>query len=316
MYDTVAAFTSVPSLAANLFGGGSVVEDFDTGRSRARLWLNPGEAYAPRVTYWPEAELLKLEFSISKMADVDPQTNTDEAAKERALDNVNAFARQFGDLPDVRTWTVQRVDYCWMWDCGEQVDEYLHVMSELVASGMARSTYKHGVVWKAGNRWTKFYRRKQMLRFEVSNYRDAVVYMAKHWFQCERTVEQMLKPERAIRCMAEMWKRLGLDGLDEYKASDALLCKLRETYSNQVGQAFYVLHLIIEFGSQAIARGLVSSSSFYRWKRRLAADGFLAMSETTMDALLLPSTENLKTSHRAQPSIPSKNSVKILEPGS
>jgi len=313
--DTVAAVVEVPNLAVDGFTGGVVSENWTTGERSARLFRNPapGEPYAPRVTYWTGSQVLKVEFSVQKMS-VGSDT---PGATGAALDAVDRFlAGAFGaGLPGVRTWRVQRVDYCVDIQVGEALPAYMAVLERLQIASWSRHPFAgQGVVWKSRStrgRWVKFYDKSKesgngsgVLRFEVSNYRDAVRYMAEHWFGCERSVAELVKPGRAVFVLCYFWDKLGL-GRGDYGHEQAELWRLRAVFGARgVAAARYVLCVHREFGPEAWRRGLVSRSSYYRWLARLKRQGFLASAgPCALPALCLfgseselASAENLKSS--------------------
>ena len=276
--------------------------------------------YAPRVTYWPDGMVLKVEFSVPKMlGDV---LNPTEEDKERALTLVDAYLERegFGDLPSVRRWVCQRVDYAWMWDVGEHLPAYLDMLSRLNVSGMNKQAFKgEGVVWKAVSRWIKFYDKSKeqqssggWLRFEVSNYAASVRYMCDAWFGCERVVSEVVRVDRAVDVLTRMWRKLGLDG-EQYRSELTLLADLRRVYGSSVASAFYVLHCMNTFGSVSVKRGLLSSSTYHTWKRRLIDDGFVMIvgddeheiAPRSLPVLKLPS-QNLDDLYRAPLPLSSK----------
>jgi hypothetical protein len=329
--DTVAAFTEPPiTLPDTLFGGGSVSEQFNTSYKSARLWLNPGkDKYAPRVTYWrrdgmrnpgekklgseagdaPDNEdypngLLKLEFSLPQMAGGHmPWQNLTSDHAGVGLDAVDRFIAQTFDceLPPIREWTCQRVDYTWNWNVDGQLREYMTVLQGLRVSAMNRHPFdaNEGVVWKAKNRWIKFYNKSlqlglpkedgEWLRYEVSNYKEAVKYMSKRWFDCERTVGELVHPERALFVMAKMWDKLGLYAAEKYGTEGLLLQRLVQLFGQRgAASANYHLRLMREYGTGSYSDGvqLTSSSTYPRWKKKLVDAGIVTLYETDDDTAI------------------------------
>lgn len=329
MYDTIAAFCE-PSvlLPDSVFQGGTLVYNFSSSAVVARLWHNPqDDAYAPRITYWrnagtrergsrelsppvddpPEVEdigpngLLKIEFSIPKMFSVGRGSdvllrNLEQAEVEHTLDLVDAWlAHQIADLPPLRAWRIQRVDYCHMWDVGALLPAYMSVLAKLRISSWSRHPYdqSEGVVWKTKStkgRWVKFYNKSRemgvklpaaaVLRFEVSNYRDAVKYMCERWFGCERNVGEVVQPARAVFAMSVMWDRLGLGLADSYGHEERELSHLLDVFGQErVAQAWYVLRLVRKYGNAAWQEplSLVSKAKFYRYRSELCDAGLLCV---------------------------------------
>jgi hypothetical protein len=280
------------------FDGGSLRVDFSQGDPRARMWRNPrGSEYQPRVTYWRgqdsrDAGLLKLEFSVPKLLGLglDNPSPDDVAA---ALDIATEFVRVYlsDDLPHVGAWKCQRVDYAYNWAVGDLLPAYLATFSRLQCRTYQRHPFGDaGVVWKSRSntgRWVKFYDKGKevgvdvagVLRFEVSNYRDAVRYMASAWFGCERSVSELVRPGRALYVMALHFDLLGL-GEQTYGYEQHLLFRLRDAFGVRgVARAHYMLTIISEYGTGSYRDDvmLVSKSTFYSWRKRLIKHGFLCV---------------------------------------
>lgn len=313
MIDTIACLVT-PSrpLGDEGFGGGLVASDFDDSLSvKARLWLNPQTHYAPRVTYWRAASLdpftgelvmtddqgnglLKMEFSVPKLAEVAWHENVTEVDVEVALTRATEFIRRhFGDdLPDVREWRCQRVDYAWQWDVQDDLPAYMSVMHKLHVRTYERHPFdaSEGVVWKSRGRWVKFYNKSKeqgyksgtVLRFEVSNYKEAARRMASSWFACPRIVREMVRFPRAVYVMARMFDALGLRHDQEYGHEERLVYRLRDVYGvKNLPRASHALRMIHEYGHAAFSDdlALIARSTYYHWRARLLADGFLAITQ-------------------------------------
>lgn len=281
MYDTIAAMIEVHDLDVSKFQGGAVMEDFGSGRSSARAWHNgDGDGYHPRITYWPDGRLLKVEASLPKLCG---RTVINPLDVESAIERLDALlGALFGDLPSVDTWTVQRVDYAWQWEVSPHAAAYLSVWQNVQVTGLSRQDYgADGVVWKQGNRWIKVYDKSResgglggTLRFEVSNYKSAVKYMCKRWFGCDRVVSEVLQPGRALYVLAREGERIGL--FSDISTEDGVtLARLRDCYGRRAASAFYVLTLLQTYGDSAHKAGLISRSSLSEWRARLRRDGFV-----------------------------------------
>lgn len=328
-------------LPDDLFEGGMVTEMFNDARVSARLWRNPkpDESYSPRVTYWRpvgkrdteqrvlraavdeqdipegyEVGVLKLEFSIPKMLnDVAVLlSNVSGAQVDQALDRVDNFVHQLFDLPSVRDWKCGRVDYAWMWPVGPLLPAYMSVLNKLRLSTFHRHPFDatEGVVWKSKSRWVKFYNKTlelgiktsdMVLRFEVSNYRDAVRRMCRDWFKCEQVVSEVVRPGRALYVMAYAWEKLGLGVSDSYGYDEYELLRLRDYFGDRVSTAYYVLHMMRDYGADAYKEPLnvVSKSMYYSYRRELMSAGFITVVDEdvrvvrqALPALHLP-TENV-----------------------
>lgn len=188
---------------------------------------------------------------------------------------------------DVLGWTVQRVDYAHNFIVGDQLQAYLAVMRELHYARMHRQVYppRDGVVWKSANkwgRWVKFYNHghlrglpETVLRYEVSNMRRAVMRMCADWYDCPRTVREVIHPGRAAYCMAYVWERMGLD-VAEYPSDWNILTRMRDLFGRHAGSGLYAWLAITRYGSDA--RGLLlSDDQYWSWRRKLVDAGVLVM---------------------------------------
>ena len=228
-----------------------------------------------------------------------------------ALDYVDDFVKEsFGDLPKVREWNCQRVDYAVNWKVGKELPVYMTILQGCRVGNWSRHPYdaSEGVVWKSNStrgRWIKFYNKTKellggqyglrddddaeqarklreefkqygALRYEVSNYRDATKYMASAWFDCERTVGEMTEFGRAAYVLSRMWDQLGLGKTDTYAHECYLLFRLAEAFGTRsVASAHYVLSLFRTYGVEAVELELVKRSSYYYQLRKLREHGFL-----------------------------------------
>ncbi len=332
MIDTIACFIQPPKrLDDTLFNGGVIQENFDERDVTARLYRNPPQGvYEPRVTYWrsqgqrsgkslgnitqtpnedgeldTDRGLIKIEFSVPKLAGVDSLTNVTEADINHALNLATAFVRSclHEDLPDVRRWIVQRVDYAWMWEVGHLMAAYMGVLQKLNLRTYSRHPFgvNEGVVWKSDStkgRWVKFYNKTReqkrtdtaVLRFEISNYRDAVRYMCDAWFGCDRVVGEVVKLPRALYCMAWHWDVLGLGKSDSYGAEELMMMRLKDRFSlKHLPRAAFALQCIHKYGRMVYSDdvALMSKSTYYAWRKRLSDAGFLATQSSSEDDVII-----------------------------
>lgn len=283
--DTVAAMLVLgDALDVALFHGGTVSHDFGSSRIQSRLYRNPLPfVYEPRVTYWPASLRLRVEWSCLRMS----------------LDDVNVWLRNiFGVLPDIREWMCQRIDYVCDLAAGERMPEYLLALGRVPLGSWERQEYAgEGVVWKSGARWVKFYDASKRhglepgtLRFEVSNLRDGVRYMAQEWFVCARTVGELARPGRAAFVLALYWDKLGLGRVSEYGSKAREVYALRSAFGvRRLGGARHALECIKSHGAESYkSLGLMSKSSYYRWLNELRVCGLLACANgRALDALEL-----------------------------
>lgn len=296
-----------PYSLPDVWDGARLTSDMKS-TSVLRRWWNPREGYAPRVTWWQEqgqeGGRLRIEFSIPKLACIDPLDNVTEAEKDQALDAATVFVQAKLDarLPDVATWRVSRVDYAWNWDLHGDLPAYLAMVGRLWLGDSTRHPYPEtlGVVWKSKRehaRWVKFYDKtrelgrgdlRNVLRFEVSNYKRVLPYMCARWFGCEQTVGEVLQPGRALYALAVAWERLGLGRAERYaQDGDALLLELRSEFGQSASSAYYALRVIEQYGADAHkVYGLMSSNTYYRWRRLLAR--YLAHDNHVLIPLHLP----------------------------
>ncbi len=323
MIDTIAALITLSKpVDEALFNGRVDQVDLRTGIAASRLFRHSTDAaYAPRVTYYPKTQSLRVEFSVVKMAASNPLGDVTPEIVNTALDRVDAWiSSTFGPLPSVRTWKVQRVDYAVNLHVGALLPHYLSVLNSLHLSSSSRFPHPTGVLWKSGGsrgRWVKFYDKARecgdlaggVLRFEVSNYRDACDYMARKWFVCPRIVQEFVQFGRAAFVLAHIWNALGLGHTDLYERREFVLARLRDTFGQRnVAVSAHALMCIQQHGTRAYGDlHLISKSTYYRWRTDLAAHGFLTdgARDAALTALRLPlesvfaRVQNLKSSEPA-----------------
>lgn len=303
--DTIVALTTIPQnveLALNVFQGSAQSENFESGELSSRFFRNAGETYEPRVTFWTNTRTLRVEFSVPKMVELSPHENVSETNVRQAFDLVDTFlAATFGvRFPPVNTWRCQRVDYAVNFQVGELLPAYMSALSQLQVSSLARHPFgDSGIVWKSRStrgRWIKFYDKSKealasggTLRFEVSNFRDSVRYMAERWFACERSVGEMVKPGRVAFVLSYFWSKLGLTH-GSLGTRERELVELRQAFgSRSLAGSAHALNCIRVHGVESYkSQALMSKSSYYRWLRELRSHGFLGSSERALPALSLP----------------------------
>ena len=288
MLDTIAA-TIKPDQRLNIdvFQAGEVVDSVGLAKPRRdKFWLNGG-GHLPRVTYWrydrPEdTGLLKIEFSVPKLAmtpDVgDWNCGTHEIASAISLANLFVWSRIADDLPSVGEWDAQRIDYAFNWRT-DKTNEYVQLLSKLSFRSTERRVFPDGVMWVSKTRTLKFYVRKpDVLRFEVSNFRDGCRALAT-WFDCDRRVGTLARVGRSLYGMAYALDGLGLrDDVPLAGDDDLLSVRLREAFgARNVGTALHVLRCISEHGTAAFKAplALVSRGMYYTWRAKLLAAGFV-----------------------------------------
>lgn len=286
MIDTIAA-TVVPPyrLDIGLFDAGEVNDPVGEAKPRRdRFWLSPGEAM-PRVTYWrydraDDPGLLKVEFSVPRLSLTPDLRNHNCGVHD--VNAVLAFVEVFlrssvcEDLPELRSWTVQRIDYAYNWRTANR-DGYLSALSALSFRSIDRQRFSDGVMWASPTRTVKFYTRDDdVLRFEVSNFRDGCRRLS-NWFDCERTVGELVLFGRALYSLSHALDALGLSPDSVIGGDTLLLQRLCDAFGQRhVGTALHVLRCISEHGPAATRAPLsmVSRGMYYGWRRRLIDAGF------------------------------------------
>lgn len=342
LVDTIAATVKIAidhSFDERQFSGEVISSDARSGEVQHRMFLNH-PVQGIRLTWYPPTRVLRAEWSVGRRESVDTRVDA-------LLLTVDDFLKGVvGDVPPITTWTCQRVDYAVNLEVSS-VAAYMMAIQGLSLASMTRHPFDDtGVVWKSRGkrgRWVKFYdtqaRRTHVqgtaahgtlttsatasgpdatpqspqnkLRYEVSNYRDAVRYMAARWFSCERTVEAMTQPGRALYVLARMWSQLGLHraGFGAVQAQQQAM--LTAFGTRGLASAQHAQQCISQHGTAAYnSLGLMSKSSYYRWLSRLKQVGLLTASTEGLQPLVLPcepvfeaiqASQNLE--HRSQPPI-------------
>lgn len=243
--------------------------------------------------------LLKAEFSIPKLAVGTSLRNITMSEAQAALSKASLYVQTHidEDAPNIEDWTAQRLDFAWNWDVSPNLRAYMAVLHQLRIGSMSRHPFdaNEGVVWKQKNRWVKFYNKslemglkdgREILRFEVSNYKDAVTYMADEWFAVSgRTVGELLQPDVALYCMAYIWEKLGLGEGNQYGVEEMLDQRLRQAFGRGVAGASYALRMIRQYGntSYSTSIALMTQNNYYTWVRKLKRAGFLTKLDSDDD---------------------------------
>ena len=270
MFDTVAAVLVLDrDLDRGLFLGQSVQIPFEDAMPRVRMWRSArkGSAtYQPHVHWWPQRRMLRVEFSIPKMAQLPAMANVTTADVSLAIQSVDVFLeRIFGKMPSVWDWRCVRVDYSWNWQVGEHVRSYLAVVRGLTMGRAQRQEHGTSVYFEQKQRVVKFYDKSQqalladgVLRFEVSHFGRAVKNIALA-FDGKRSVYDMLKVSRARFSMSRVFELLGLGNADVYESSHALHALVRANFKRPTA-AYGALMLIREHGANARRDGLLGEA--------------------------------------------------------
>lgn len=306
MFDTVVASIEVKLSDTSMFPQRQTIDDV------TRMWRNPrAGVYEPRLTYWLSGRL-RIEFSIPKMADLDPLCNPSADDVKVSLVQVESFLYDtfevdYGKLPHIKDWQSQRIDYAWNFEPSADASQYILMLQGLWLGNMSRHPHpdSEGVVWKARQtnyRWVKFYNKTReagskgtpVLRFEVSNYRRALAYMCEKWLGCGRSVGDLLHSGRGLYVMARMWDKLGLFGAS-WGSDAGLVLRLHHLFGKGAAGAMYALMCIHSYGTEAYkTHHLLSDNSYYMWKRRLSEHGLLSSSDVSLAPLSVPAVYVLK----------------------
>lgn len=313
----------------------SVFDDFSrTSNAKGtveRHWIQrDGVRFDYRVR--PSGYQLSASFSVVSVSHAWMVNPTPEQVQS-TLDGIDKYLidSQSQSIPSIRQWTCQRVDYAWNFNVGEQLPEYMLMLQGLHCSTMDRAVYaqeSEGVIWKSNSRWVKFYNKARRLgggdaqtviRYEVSNYSDAVRYMCKAWFGCDRTVENLIHRGRALYVLARLFETLGLTA-DSYESKASVARRLREVFGSKFLSALAAYDLITTHGTDVSKYSLMPASTFYLWRDRLQEHGFLTTSEVVLPALCLPVeetliyllSENVKNDASGDNTLTSKNLSDIL----
>lgn len=295
MYDTIHCYHKLDKqLDVTRFNEYRVIDDSVRGQSGTFIAHD-----LCHVRYMPNQNILSIQFSVASVLN-EPYVNITEKMAHDATYLVDDYLKQFdSDLLPVREWTITRIDYAYNFVV-DDIDSYMLMVRDLHHK-YQRVQYdvSEGVLFSAKSRSIKFYNKAKQrgmgeaettLRYEVSNYPAAVRYMAEHWFNCPRTVEQFLKPERAVYVLQRFWYELGLSSPNAFTHEPAIMYQLRETFGSSALAAHTALILISTHGSDAHKQQLLSRSQYYAWRHKLTQCGFLPYTQHTLPTLHLPTS--------------------------
>ena len=263
----------------------------------------------PALTYYPMTRAgsrLKFEVSLPKLLGL-PVAVLSQADVERGLDLIDKFIHEKGIVaPAVREWRCVRLDVTYMWNTAADTPIYIVALANQQIGNYVRVPYgTGGVTWKAGKgyRWVKFYDKLLeqglgkvggVLRFEVSNYSGGVRDIVRR-LRCGRTVGNLCTA--AVAC-SELLHWLGKLGVNEhgFGARDVLQCKLVEVFGTRgAPQALFFLEQWSRHGLDVYKEplSLMTSATFYRWRRKLEQAGLLVSVDTAggLPPLSLPNPE-------------------------
>lgn len=278
-----------------------------TSRGKSYVKFTTGtkdEETIPRVTYYPNEQRLLCEVSLPKFFRGDNVKPLSASEVGEALDRLTVWLRErFGRVPDIRKWSTRRVDYAANWTVGNLLDTYLESLGNLSLARYERRRYSSGVRWQSGSRHVTLYDKfkesgnpqaKGVLRFEVQNKASAINYMSKQWFgDCGVTIDVMTSPGVSHHVVAYFFDKLGVVDASQVEAK---IVKMIELFPHSWAQANTYRDLIEKQGVDAYKTGPMSSTTYYRYKRKLSDAGLLGgnRDNTKLEALRLALPKNLK----------------------
>lgn len=291
MIDTLAATIGVEGLDEGLFDRVSISRAMDDSEDEMKRYYNVRSTVDPALTYFPMTRAgprLRVEVSLPKLLGL-PIAILGQDDVDRALVLIDDYMRSRGlPVPPVSEWVCRRWDICYAWPTGDLTPVYIAALSKMQCSTYQRVPFgPSGVVWKSakGYRWVKFYDKRRelgyreggVLRFEVSNYRNGVKYVAKKRYKVPQTVGRMTRRD-LVQQELEYWlARIGV--LDAaFGSEDRLMQRLVEEFGTRSAPtALYFLTVFRQHGIDAYKEplNLMTQSTFYRWRSKLIAAGLL-----------------------------------------
>ncbi len=312
MIDTLAATIPI-RLDDNLFDGLSLTRKIKRETGEVDDFVRHYNLAAmgdPRLTYYPETMAgprLRFEVSLPKLLGL-PPVILSQSQVDEALDLIDAYIyEQYIDAPPVREWTCKRLDAVYAWSTEEDTYSYILAISQMNIGSYRRTPFgPEGVVWKsgAGYRWVKFYdkslevqqnhkqkdRAPGVLRYEVSNYRNSVNYLAKRQLKIPQTVERMTRRDVSYFILSSFLERLGIHE-KSFGEEQALYVDLLRFYGSRSAATVKVFldhYPDMGIDMYRVEPRMMTSSTFYRWKKILIDDGFLPLAPRALSPLPLP----------------------------
>lgn len=292
MIDTLAATVGVDGLDETLFDRVSISRAMDDDEGdEMRRFYNVRTATAPALTYFPYSKAgprLRVEASLPKLLGK-PIAILGQEDVDQALVEMDAYLRARGlPVPPVAEWVCRRWDICYGWLTGDLTPVYIAALSKMQCSTYRRVPFgPSGVVWKSakGYRWVKFYDKRRelgfkvggVLRFEVSNYRNGVKYIAKKRHEIPQTVGRMTRRDVVYKELRYWLERVGVYDAP-FGNQDNLMQQLVEAFGTRSAPvAHYFLTVFQQHGIAAYKEplNLMTQSTYYRWRSKLINAGLL-----------------------------------------
>ena len=309
MFDTIVATIEIDFVVdSSRFAESSAWMDtngFRGMKETHRVKRSKYEVYHPAVTYRRDTNRqdygrLSVEFSLHKMAGLPPHENMTQQHADSAIEYVNMYVSDLVERRmDIRTWKCTRIDYAWNWEGVEpDVASYIKRLQSIDVSRMSTTKYgSTGVTWltKSRRRAVKMYDKgSDTLRFEVSNYAPAVRYMCEHWFECEQTVDELVRVGRALYIMLYVWDKLLRVSGSTWAGSESIINEMAR-YGRGASTAYHIYTLYHTYGYECIKLKLCSHTAYYKWVKTLRNDGILDKTSHSLRPICLPIEDTIKT---------------------
>lgn len=232
-----------------------------------------------RATYYPNQERVVIEASLPKLLHGDNWDLVTDAELPSALARLVGW---LGDCPDVGQWKVLRVDYAADWQIERGVQSYLDALSKASLNGYDKTLFKNGVSWRNQSRVIRWYnktveqgychRLDVRLRLEVSTLPSGVWYIARSrgW---ESNVQSLVSDGVSRSVLSHWLTKLGV--CEGWGSTDDIRSRVYSLFGRRAAGALEHLYLIQTHGSDAVALGLTSKASYYRYKDELSRAGLL-----------------------------------------
>lgn len=253
-----------------------VHESGDGRKSFVKLTHNDGHI---RATYYPNQERTVIEASLPKVVH---GTNWDLVAGDEITSALAAAVAWLPGLPDVSSWRVLRVDWACDWQIERGISDYLSALARLSLPNYDRTEWRNGVSWRNNSRLIRFYNKSSesgfrnrldaRLRFEVSDQKRAIVYLSQVR-GCEPDVQSLISDGVSRSVLSHWLTKLGV--VDGWGAVDDVRARVYALFGRRAAGALEHLHLIQSHGPDAVALGLTSKASYYRYKHELSTAGLL-----------------------------------------
>lgn len=325
MIDTLKARCSIDNRKYDMnysaFTGRSMAQDMHKERvvgEKARWYTKSYERMVvPRVTWMPETKLkelhdedigfLDIEVSIPKMLDA-PSVILSEKEVDRAIDYMSEYLEHLNiiGLSPVREWKCIRLDTCYAWETAGLTRAYIAALGTMSLPTYIRTPFEtEGVLWRNASRWVKFYDKTReqklkdygILRFEVSNLKDACSYMATRKYDIPQTIHAMTRREFVYDVLVEWLGKVGVRG-QSFGHDDVLLSRLKRDFGGvRTGTAYVFMQFYERYGNELYKPeseggfGLLTKSTYYNYLKELKLKGYLPVSDQTLPPLDLPDRE-------------------------